>query len=396
MKNRYDSTMRACFTGYVVQAVINNFAPLLFVTWQAGFGLPLGRITSLITVNFLTQLAVDLFGALFADRLGYRVCVVAAHVFSAAGLAMLGFLPFLLPPYAGLLISVAVCAVGSGLIEVLVSPIMEGCPTPNKAGAMSLLHSFYCWGQVGTVLLSTLFFVGAGRKNWPAAALCWAVLPAVNAAVFAHVPLPGPPVAEGETGMRPRELLKNRDFAVFVVMMTAAGASELAVSQWASAFAETGLGISKTAGDLTGPMLFAVLMGAARLVYGKFGSRLPLEKCMFASGALCAAAYLLAALSPLPALSLAGCALTGLSVGLMWPGTFSLAAKRIPRGGTPLFALLALAGDLGCAAGPTALGWIANACGGDMKRGLLAGVVFPLMLIACTLLLRKKKTDAAL
>ena len=381
--------MRACFAGYVVQAIINNFAPLLFVTWQGSFSLPLGRITLLITVNFLTQLAVDLFGALFVDRIGYRVSVVAAHVFSALGLGSLAFLPYLMPPYAGILASVVICAIGSGLIEVLVSPIMEACPTPNKESAMSLLHSFYCWGQMGVVLLSTVFFTLAGREQWRWLSLVWAMIPLVNTFVFLRTPLPRL-LAEGEKGMTLKELFTDKYFLIFTVMMLAAGASELAVSQWASAFAETGLGVSKTVGDLAGPMLFAVLMGAARLFYGKRGEKLPLEKVMLVSGGLCVFSDLLAALSPWPLLSLAGCALTGLGVGIMWPGTFSLASKKLPRGGTAMFALLALAGDLGCASGPTLLGRIAEVSPGGMRTGLLVGAVIPAVLVAAVIMQRKR------
>ena len=389
MTCNYKTTMRACFAGYVVQAIINNFAPLLFVTWQGSFALPLGRITLLITVNFLTQLAVDLFGALFVDRIGYRVCVVAAHVFSAVGLASLAFLPYILPPYAGIMIAVVISAVGSGLIEVLVSPIMEACPTPNKESAMSLLHSFYCWGQAGVVLLSTVFFALAGREHWRWLALVWAALPFANAFVFLRTPLPRL-LAEGDRGMSLKEFFSNKYVIIFTLMMFAAGAGELAVSQWASAFAETGLGVSKTAGDLAGPMLFAVLMGGARLFYGKRGSKLPLEKAMLVSGCLCVFSYLLASLSPWPLLSLAGCALTGLGVGVMWPGTFSLASKRLPRGGTAMFALLALSGDLGCAAGPTLIGRIAVASPGGMRTGLLVGAAIPAVLVAAVLAQRKR------
>ena len=391
MLYNYKTTIRACFVGYVVQAIINNFAPLLFVTWQTDFRLPLAQITLLITVNFLTQLCVDLFGALFADRLGYRVCVVAAHVFSALGLIFMAVLPYALPPYAGVLISVITCAVGSGLIEVLVSPIMEGCPTPNKAGAMSLLHSFYCWGQMGVVLLSTLFFMLAGRGQWRWLALIWALIPIGNTVVFTRTPLPTL-LPEGEKGMTFGELFRNKYFLIFGVMMLAAGGCELAVSQWASAFAETGLGVGKTAGDLMGPMLFAVLMGAARLFFGKFGAKLDLEKMMLLSAALCVFSYLLAALSPWPLLSLAGCALTGLGVGIMWPGTFSIAAGKLPRGGTALFALLALAGDLGCASGPTAVGWIANASGGGIRTGLLFGAILPAIMFFAVIAQKGKKS----
>ncbi|MBQ7638127.1 MAG: MFS transporter [Clostridia bacterium] len=394
MLKTYKTTMRACFTGYIVQAIINNFAPLLFVTWNMDFDIPVAKITLLITLNFLTQLAVDVFGAAFADRLGYRLCIVLAHVFSASGLILMGFLPFALSPYAGILISVIVCAVGSGLIEVLVSPIMEGCPNENKAGAMSLLHSFYCWGQMGVVLLSTLFFIAFGRDSWRTLSLLWAAIPLFNLFVFSKAPLPSL-LPEGDRGMTFRELFKNRYFILFCVMMVSAGAGELSVSQWASAFAEKGLLISKTAGDLLGPMLFSLLMGFARVFFGKKGAKIKLEKFMTGSAALCVVSYLMASLSPWPVLSLLGSALTGLGVGIMWPGTFSLASKKLPRGSTKMFALLALAGDLGCSAGPTAVGFITDLSAGDMKKGILFGTLFPVVMLLSALRLIYNKNDAS-
>ena len=375
----YDRTLYACFAGYVVQAVVNNFLPLLFLTLQRQYSIPLSQITLLITVNFGVQLTVDLLAAAFAARLGARAVTVTAHICAAAGFLLLPLLPELLPPFAGILIAVVLYAVGGGLLEVMVSPIVESCPTPHKAKAMSLLHSFYCWGQVGTVLLSTLYFAVFGTAEWKLLCVLWALLPAANAVNFLRVPIVSPEDT-GDSGMPVRELLHSRAFRLLFLMMICAGASELTVSQWASFFAEQGLQISKTAGDLAGPMLFAVLMGTARLVYGKFGDRLDLDRFMRLSAGLCVCAYLTISLVPHPAVNLAGCAICGLSVGIMWPGTFSKASRTLRRGGTLMFSLLALAGDIGCMGGPTLAGMVADRS--SLKTGILTAVIFPLLLLA--------------
>lgn len=389
MKNQYNKTVVACFVGYIVQAVVNNFVPLLFLTFQRTYHIPLSQITLLVTFNFGIQLLVDLLSVGFVDRIGYRASMVAAHVLSAAGLILLTVLPEVLPsPFAGILTAVMVYAVGGGLLEVLVSPVVEACPSDNKEKAMSMLHSFYCWGHVGVVLLSTLFFHAAGTENWKILALLWAVIPVLNAFLFAKVPMAAL-IEEGETGLRVTELFGIRMFWVLLVMMVCAGASEQAVSQWASTFAEKGLGISKTAGDLAGPMAFAVLMGASRAFYGKYGDRINLDRFMVYSSVLCILSYLGISLLPIPQLSLIACAVCGLSVGIMWPGTFSKAAAALPRGGTVLFALLALGGDVGCSGGPTVVGLVSGALGDDLKRGTLAGVVFPVLLLAGIVICRK-------
>ncbi|MBQ7013620.1 MAG: MFS transporter [Oscillospiraceae bacterium] len=377
MRPDYNATVRACFAGYIVQAVVNNFVPLLFLIFQSQLGLDLGQITSLITINFTTQLLVDLLAARCIDKIGYRAGIVAAHVFAAAGFVMLAVLPFVMPAYIGILLSVICYAIGGGLLEVLVSPIVEACPTAHKEKTMSLLHSFYCWGQVGVVLISTLFLMCCAQ--WRILALIWALLPAVNAVVFLRVPI-APPVEEGAS-MTIRQLFRKPVFWLLMFLMFCAGACELAVSQWASAFAEQGLNVSKTIGDITGPMFFAVLMGLARLLYGKWGDRIDLRKFIAASGILCAGAYLLTALSPWPVLSLLGCGICGFSVGIFWPGTFSMAASALKKGGTAMFAFLALAGDLGCAGGPTFVGIITDLCGERLHCGILAGVLFPLLLL---------------
>lgn len=389
MKNQYSKTITACFVGYIVQAVVNNFVPLLFLTFQRSYQVPLSQITLLVTFNFGIQLLVDLLSVGFVDKIGYRASMVLAHVLSAEGLICLTVLPEILPaPFAGILIAVMIYAVGGGLLEVLVSPVVEACPSDNKEKAMSMLHSFYCWGHVGVVLLSTVFFRMAGIENWKILAVLWALIPLGNALAFLKVPI-APLMEEGETGLSLKELFGIKIFWLLLIMMVCAGASEQSVSQWASTFAEKGLGISKTAGDLAGPMAFAVLMGASRAFYGKYGDRIDLDRFMIYSSSLCILSYFTIAFVPVPLLSLIGCAVCGLSVGIMWPGTFSKASKALPKGGTAMFALLALGGDVGCSGGPTVVGMVSGAFGDDLRKGILTGVIFPALLLSGIMLCRK-------
>ena len=394
-KNEYNKTIRSCFVAYIVQAIVNNFVPLLFLTFQRTYDIPLSQITMLITFNFGVQLLVDLLSVSFVDRLGYRFCMVLAHILSAAGLIFLTVLPEILPSaFAGILIAVMIYAIGGGLLEVLVSPVVESCPSDNKEKAMSMLHSFYCWGHVGVVLISTVFFSAFGITNWKILAVLWAIVPLVNAAAFTKVPLRSL-MEEGETGLSLKELLTMKTFWILLVMMICAGASEQGVSQWASTLAEKGLGITKTAGDLAGPMAFAVLMGTSRAFYGKYGDRISLDCFMVLSSLLCIASYLGISLLGMPQLSLVCCALCGLSVGIMWPGTFSKAAAALPKGGTAMFALLALGGDVGCSGGPTLVGFVSELAGGNLKKGILAGVIFPVLLLIGVALCGKDNKDEA-
>lgn len=390
IKNNYKHTFFASYAGYFVQAIINNFLPLLFLTLQNTFSLSYDKISLLIVINFGIQLCVDLLSAYFIDKIGYRVSVVGAHIFATIGLAGLSVFPFIMNPYAGIILSIVIYALGSGLIEVIISPLVEACPSDSKAGAMSLLHSFYSWGQMSVVLLSTLFFKVAGIDNWRILALIWACIPLINGVYFSFVPIPT--ILSENKGMGIKNLFKTKLFYVAGLIMLCAGASELAMSQWASAFAESGLGVSKTVGDLLGPCLFAVFMGTARLLYSKLSDKIPLTTVMAASAALCIVSYLVAGLSPVPIVSLLACGLCGLSVGVMWPGTFSLAAEKIPTGGTAMFALLALFGDLGCASGPALVGRMATIFGDDLSKGLLFGVTFPAVMILCGLLIKKEKS----
>ena len=390
MEKGYQKTIYACFTGYIVQAIVNNFVPLLFLTFQKQYGIPLSQITLLITLNFLLQLTVDLLSVNFVDRIGYRVSMLIAHGCAVAGFVLLTILPEVLPPFSGLLIGVIVYAIGGGLLEVLVSPIVEACPTKNKKQVMSLLHSFYCWGHVGVVLISTLFFAIFGIGNWKIMMLLWAIVPLCNGIAFTKVPIASL-IEDGEKGMSLKELFSKQIFWIFMLMMLCAGASEQAVSQWASTFAEKGLGVTKTIGDLAGPMAFAFLMGVSRTFYGKYGDKIDLNNFMTASCVLCIASYLCIALIPVPAVGLLGCAVTGMSVGIMWPGTFSKASAGLKQGGTALFAMLALAGDMGCSGGPTLVGFVSGLFGEDLRKGICAALIFPALLLAGLWLEKKKE-----
>lgn len=393
MKPNYKRTTIACFIGYIVQAIVNNFVPLLFVTFQNSYRIPLSQITVLITVNFIVQLTVDMVSAGFIDKIGYRAAVIIAHVCAAVGLVSLTILPDLLPDaFIGIMIAVVIYAIGGGLIEVLISPIIEACPNDNKEKAMSLLHSFYSWGYMGVVLISTAFFAVIGIEYWKILALIWALVPAFNIVLFAKAPI-NSLNAEGEQGLTIKQLFSQKVFWILMLMMMCAGASEQAVSQWASTFAEQGLGVSKTIGDLAGPMAFAMLMGTSRLIYGKYGHKLDLDRFIKYSCILCIASYLCIALVPVPMIELIGCAVCGFSVGIFWPGTFSKAAVSIKGGGTALFAMLALAGDLGCSGGPTLAGMVSSSFGNNLRLGILSAVVFPVLLLMGVMILGKKNTE---
>ena len=384
----YQKTKTACYLGFITQAIAANFAPMLFLKFHNDYGISLGNIALISTVFFFTQLLIDLFCAKYVDRIGYRVSIVISEVFSAAGLLGLAFLPDLLPDaFAGILISVTIYAIGCGLIEVLGSPIVEACPFENKEATMSLLHSFYCWGSVGTILISTLFFAVFGMNSWRWLAVIWALIPAVNIYNFATCPIV--PIVEEGQGMGIRQLGKRPLFWVSICLMVCAGASELAMAQWASAYAEAALGLSKTVGDLMGPCMFAVAMGISRVIYGRYGGKLNLIRFMIGSGALCVICYLLASLSSNPVMGLIGCILCGFSVGIMWPGTISISSKRFPTGGTAMFALLAMAGDLGGSIGPAIVGRITQHAGDNIRAGMGAGLIFPAVLIIMLIIMSR-------
>ena len=387
-QSKYRKTLLACYLGFITQAITANFAPLLFLTFKDTYGIPLEKIALIPMAFFLTQLLIDFAATKFVDRIGYRTCVVCSQVLSAVGLALLAVLPEVLPdPFTGILIAVVLYAMGAGLIKVLISPIVEACPFDNKDGVMSLLHSFYCWGMVGVILGSTVFFAVFSVKNWHILALLWAVIPFVNAFNFLKCPIER--LTEDGEGMKMGQLFRIPLFWLMALLMVCSGASEISMAQWASAFTESAMGVSKTIGDLAGPCLFAVLMGISRVFYGKMSEKLDLTKTMLGCGALCILCYLLTSLSSLPVLGLMGCALCGISVGIMWPGTLSISAQKCPKGGTVMFALLALAGDLGGSIGPSLVGSVSSMADGNLKTGLLVATLFPALLIAGLVVLKK-------
>ena len=389
VKNKYQKTLLACYLGFITQAIAANFAPLLFLTFHKSLGIPLGKVALVSTAFYFTQLIVDVICAKFVDRIGYRVCAVASEIASAIGLIGLAILPNLFAdPFVGIIISVIIYAIGSGLIEVLGSPIVEACPFEHKEAVMSLLHSFYCWGSVGVILLSTAFFAAFGVNNWRYLACIWALVPLYNIYNFATCPIEL--LVEDGEGMSIRELFRNPMFFLGIILMVCAGASEMSMAQWASAFVESALGLSKTVGDLAGPCLFAVAMGVSRVIYGKYGDRIDLTDYMMGSGALCLLCYIFAAVSHSPILSLAGCILCGFSVGIMWPGTISILSKRLAAGGTAMFALLAMAGDLGGAFGPGIVGWATQLKNDDLKAGMIVACIFPIVLIAVIAIIKSK------
>ena len=393
MKLTPQHTVRAAYIGYLTQAITINFAPLLFITFEKTYDISLGKISLLIAVSFLTQLTADAVAAKFSHGVNTRLWVILAHLFAVLGMTGFAYLPDLLPdPYIGLILPVMIAAVGGGIIEVLISPIVEACPTEEKSAAMSLLHSFYSWGLAGVVLLSTLFFTFVGIEHWRILSALWAIVPAAGAVAFCFVPIYTLPEAPKDEEQGQKSIFRQGIFWIFFVMMFSAGAAEMVMSQWASSFAESGLGVSKSMGDLLGPCAFAILMGSARVFYGKSGGKIKLLRFILLSSCLCIVAYFIAALSPRPLISLLGCALCGLSVGILWPGTYSLASAKMPYGGVRMFAVLAMAGDIGCLVGPTAAGWLAEAFGNNLKIAFLAAIVFPILILVMAYLgFRKKK-----
>lgn len=388
MKLNFNHTLIACFLGYITQAVVNNFAPLLFMIFHEQLSIDLPKITLLVTVNFLVQLTVDFVSPFFADKIGYKKSIIAAHVFAAAGLVFMGILPVILPPYPALLFSVVIYAIGGGIIEVLISPIAEACPTENKASVMSLLHSFYCWGTMGVVILSTLFLFIFGKSSWSILSVLWAILPVFNAVLFYFVPVNH--LTEEKDSQKISELFSSRAFIVFILLMISAGASEQAMSQWASFFAESALNLTKSMGDIFGICMFALFMGFARVFYSVTSHRFEIRKALIISGSFSIVSYVIVSLAPHPVISLAGCALCGLSAGILWPGVFSMASGYFPKGGTALFAYLALAGDLGCSLGPTVTGFVSSTFGNNLNTGLLAAVIFPVILVISAISLKKR------
>ncbi len=389
LDKKYNKTLVACFAGCIVQAIVNIFVPLLFIRFRTEFGLSLVQISLLISLNFFVQLSVDAISVFFVDKIGYRAAAFTAMLTSFSGLVLMSFLPDLFSnAFVGITICVVLYAIGGGLIEVITSPIVESCPTPNKEAAMSLSHSFYCWGSAGVIALSTLFFHFIGIERWRVAIIIWSILPLLNSIFFLTVPLIK--IVSDEEKMPLSTLVSSKKFWLFVIIMICSGASELGITQWASAYAEKALGINKTIGDLFGAMFFAVSAGIVRTLYGKFGDKINLYKALTVSGVLCFISLLLLGITNLSFVGIFALGLSGASIGLMWPGTISIASKYLRRGGTALFAFLALAGDVGCSLGPSIIGFVSEQANENLKTGFLAASFFPIFLSVCYIILMKK------
>ena len=393
MRKSFKGTICASCIGYFTQAILINFPPLLFVTFQNGFGITLSQISLLIAMNFATELIVDIVCSKTAPKMGYRQSIITAQVMAIIGLALFPTLPFMMDnKLLALIIANVFCGIGGGMMEVLVSPIVEACPTTNKSGMMSLLHSFYCWGQMGVILISTVLFLTLGIEHWRYITLAWAIVPLIDLILFCFVPI-NPLESEDEKSSF-ASLFKNKVFWILLIMMLCAGSSEITISQWASAFAEKGLGVEKWLGDLIGPCLFAVAMGSTRLAFSKKADKMNIENAILASACFTVFAYCVIIFAPVPAISLVGCALCGIGCGILWPASYSTATKRIPGGGVAMFGLLALAGDLGCLSGPVIAGTLSDAFGNELKIGFLFAMALPILMIFMVLLLKRIKKSS--
>ena len=410
MKYSYKHTLRACYVGYITQAIVNNLAPILFIIFQKQFHISFEEIGRLILINFATQTVADIIAIKYVDKLGYRKSAILAHIFCAVGLIGLSILPKLMPsPYIGLIMAVMIYALGGGILEVLVSPIVESIPGDEKASAMSLLHSFYCWGQMGVVFITTILLKLIGNDMWTIIPIVWAVIPIYNGFKFTKVPLMPPLPQEEQVSIK--VLIKSKQILVALMLMLCAGASELTMSQWSSIFAEKGLNVPKVIGDIAGPCMFAIFMGTGRTLYGIWGSKINLRNALLISGILCIACYVVTVFSPWPLLSLIACAISGISVSLMWPGTFSLSAKLYPTGGTAMFGMLAIFGDLGASIGPWLAGLMSDIAQKStkiiefgqvynidieqlgLKSGLFVATIFPIILVLGILLMKDRKRE---
>ena len=385
----YKKTVIACFIGAISQAIIVNFAPLLFVTFQNIFGIPLEEITVLISLNFITQFSTDLIASKYAKRIGYRKCLISAHLMCGVGLVLMAFLPRVINPFAALIMSTIIYAAGGGLLEVLTSPLLEACPTKNKSALMSLMHSFYSWGVVGVVIVSTVFFELFGINNWEIMACIWAIVPLGNIILLSTAPMYE--ISDsGEDKPNYKQLFSQKVFWLIIIIMLCSGAAELAVSQWASTFVEQGFHLSKSTGDLIGVGGFAAFMGLSRVIYSKYANRISLIRAVALSSCLCIVSYLMIGLSNSGAIGLMGCVLCGFSVGILWPGTLSMASEKVVSGGTTMFALCALGGDIGCTSGPALAGFMTGVLGDNLRLGILCSVIFPVLLLVALGLLKEK------
>ena len=398
--------MLACEFGITTQSAVNNLAPILFVIFKDNFGISYTMIASLMLFNFLVQIATDFTAIKILGILDYRKSGILAQACAALGLIMLGVLPNIIPIYPALFTSTLFMAFGGGLLEVMVSPIVDSLEKGQSSAKMNMLHSFFCWGQVAVVLTATAAIKLFGSNIWYIIPISWAIVPIISIFMFSVVPIPE--IARAERRSGEKLPVKSKAFLFMCFLMVASGASEITMAEWASVFAQKGLGIDKFTGDILGPCLFAVLMGSGRLLFGVFGSRVRLKSALTYYSILCTICYIVAATAKNPYIALFFCALTGFSVSIMWPGVYSYSSSVIKQGKTAMFGILALCGDVGCSLGSWLTGSMSDfsltfpkvlefavRCGISyeqmgLKIGIGCAAVFPLLM---SIALISSKTD---
>lgn len=397
----YRLTTISCFVGIFAQAVIINLAALLFMPLMRLHGLTYVQLGTLVAVNFSVQVGSDLVFSGLIDRIGFRRLVLPACLVGSLGLFLFALAPVLLPGrvFAGLLAATAVYSAAGGLLEVLLSPIVNAIPNEEKGAAMSLLHSFYAWGQMATIILTTLFLFLVGERHWQWMVGFWALLPLANFLLFLKAPFP-PSVPEEHRLNMGDLILKPFCLLAFAAIFFGASA-EVLMNQWTSAFMERALLLPKLTGDLFGMCGFALMLGLGRAWHGKYGARFDISKALVAMSALAVLCYLVVALAPGSWPGLLACMVCGFATSLLWPGTLIVASERYPLAGAWMFALLAAAGDVGAGLGPWFTGWVVDhaidtaaalrleqwlGIGGEqaaLRLGILAGTIAPLLALLC-------------
>lgn len=388
LERKYIPTKLAGYVGFVVQAIVNNFLPILFIVFQDIYGLGYEKLGRLIVFNFAVQMFIDFITPKIIHKIGYRRAAFLCQFTACLGLCLMSLLPRIMPsPYTAMFIAIAVYATGSGLMEVILSPMIEMLPTGNKSGNMAVLHSFYCWGQTVVVPLTTLMVFAFGYENWSYIPLVWAIVPFINMLAFLRVPIvePGREVKQSTL----IELLKTPSFIIYMLMMFCGGASEIAMSQWASLFVEQALGVSKAIGDIVGPCLFALFMALGRVIYAKFSKKVSFTRLLIWLNILCFVCYVMVGISKIAALSLVFCALCGFSVSISWPGIYSAGARTFKTGGAVMFSAFAMCGDTGCALGPGLVGLVAEYT--NLNMGFIAAAVFPFIMVICSIIILKNR-----
>lgn len=404
----YQLTTISCFVGIFCQAVSSNITAILFIPLMTLYGLSYVHLGLLVGINFTTQVLVDIIASRLVDRYGFRVFVLPSDILAVIGLVLFGLTPVLFDNIlTGLVFSTIIFSASCGLQEVMLSPIVNAIPHNDKGPAMALMHSFYAWGQVATIIITTLFLFFFGIENWQVIVFLWALVPLVNFFMFLAAPFPG--VIHENQRMTMRDLILKPFYLVALLAIMGGAATELVMNQWSSTFSEKVLELPKVTGDILGMCGFAVFLGLGRVLYGRYGSKINMNNVLVGSAAAAVVCYIAVAISPLPAISLAACAVCGLAASLLWPGTLVITAEKYPLAGAWIFAILAAAGDIGAASGPFAAGVIT-----DLTRqmpsilqfaaslqllpdqfairiAILLSAIFPLFTLACHWFLKQRQ-----